>query len=84
MCSVGVVLALELLGVKKVYCSALPYTTGFVRCQHGLMPVPAPATLELLCGVPTYPCSAVRGELITPTGACLLRGLVNDVRYCVG
>jgi uncharacterized protein (TIGR00299 family) protein len=78
--TVGVVIGLELLGVSfsHIYCSALPFTSGFVRCQHGLMPVPAPATLEMLCGVPTYPCTAVRGELITPTGACLLRALVTD------
>ncbi len=82
--TVGVVLGLELMGVLgdgNVYCSSLPYTSGFVRCQHGLMPVPAPATLELLCGVPTFPCPAIRGELITPTGACLLRGLVSDDKF---
>ena len=82
--TVGVVLGLELMGVLgdgNVYCSSLPFTSGFVRCQHGLMPVPAPATLELLCGVPTFPCPSIRGELITPTGACLLRGLVSDDKF---
>ena len=81
----GNVYGLHLLGVDvadkdAVHCSMLPYSTGFVKCLHGLMPVPPPATLELLKGVPTYPCP-IRGELITPTGACLLRGLVADGHY---
>jgi len=72
--TVGVVLALHLLGVEDVYASELPYSTGFVRCAHGMMPVPAPATLEMLKGVQMRP-SSIRGELITPTGACLLKAL---------
>jgi uncharacterized protein (DUF111 family) len=46
----GVAWCLEYLGVQEVYCSALPYSTGYVDCAHGRMPVPAPATLELLKG----------------------------------
>jgi uncharacterized protein (DUF111 family) len=46
----GVAWCLEYLGVDEVYCSALPYSTGYVDCAHGRMPVPAPATLELLKG----------------------------------
>jgi len=72
--TVGTVLGLHLLGVDSIYASELPYSTGYVNCAHGLMPVPAPATLEILKGVPMRP-SMIRGELITPTGASILKAL---------
>ena len=59
--TVGVILGLHILGVTRVAASALPYTTGGVKCQHGLMPVPAPATLKLMHGIPTFACTAIRG-----------------------
>jgi len=68
---VGALWGLELLGVEKVYASPLPAARGWVRCQHGLLPLPAPATLALLRGVPLVP-APVQGELVTPTGAALL------------
>ena len=71
---VGVCWCLEWLGVDAVYASALPMSGGFVNCAHGLMPVPAPATLEMLKGVPWIP-TDVRGELVTPTGAGILAAL---------
>ena len=73
----GSVLALDLLDVDTVSCGPLPISSGFVNCAHGLMPVPAPATAYLLAGMPTYG-TPRRGELITPTGAALLRGIVTD------
>jgi uncharacterized protein (TIGR00299 family) protein len=68
----GVALAIENLGVTQVYCSDLPLSSGFVSCAHGRLPVPAPATLNLLRGYNFYD-SGLTGELITPTGAALLR-----------
>jgi uncharacterized protein (TIGR00299 family) protein len=74
---VGSVYALHLLGVKAVYASAVPFTRGRVKMAHGELPIPAPATLELLKGVPTYPLD-IDAELVTPTGAALLKGLAKS------
>ena len=68
---VGVMAALDDLGIERIECSALPTGNGTVVCEHGLMPVPAPATAELLKGVPIRP-SNEQGELLTPTGAAIL------------
>jgi uncharacterized protein (TIGR00299 family) protein len=73
---VGSLLGLRLLGVDKVYASRLPLGHGFVQCAHGLLPLPAPATLELLKGVPTIQLD-VEGELVTPTGAAILTGVAE-------
>lgn len=70
----GSVVALELLAVESVSCGPLPMSRGMVRCEHGLMPVPAPATAYLMQGLPTYGVDRV-GELVTPTGAALVAGL---------
>jgi uncharacterized protein (TIGR00299 family) protein len=67
---------LELLGVEKVYASALHLGSGFVRMQHGLYPVPAPATANLITGVPAYT-SEVKGELVTPTGAAIITTIAS-------
>ncbi|RYG66858.1 nickel pincer cofactor biosynthesis protein LarC [bacterium] len=71
---VGVAWCLDYLGVEALYSSALPLSSGFVNCAHGRMPVPAPATLEMLKNVPWVP-TDVRGELVTPTGAGILAAL---------
>ena len=62
------------LGVEKWYCSALNVGSGMVECAHGTFPVPAPATADLLRGIPTYSAHQQK-ELVTPTGAALLRAL---------
>ena len=62
---VGAVLALELLGVERVFCSPIPTGSGTITCDHGAMPVPAPATAELLKGVPLARSDEL-GELTTP------------------
>jgi uncharacterized protein (TIGR00299 family) protein len=72
---VGAVWGLELLGVERVHCGALQVGDGFVRAAHGLLPVPAPATLRLLEGLPIRPGPEGAGELVTPTGAALVRVL---------
>jgi uncharacterized protein (TIGR00299 family) protein len=74
---VGVVAGLELLGVERVYASPLPLSHGWVSCAHGLLPVPAPAVVELLQSVPTVPLD-LEGETVTPTGAALLVALAQS------
>jgi uncharacterized protein (TIGR00299 family) protein len=74
---VGTAICLELLGVEKVYASPLHIGAGSVQTAHGLLPVPAPATAELLRGVPVYG-RDVEAELVTPTGAALLAGMAAD------
>ena len=73
---VGAMLALELLGIERICCSPIPVGSGTTPCQHGIIPVPAPATVELLKGVPIAPCDEP-GELITPTGAAILTTLAE-------
>ena len=67
----GVCYALSLLSPEQIVVSPIHVGCGTVRCAHGVMPVPAPATANLLAGVPVYG-GAVQGELCTPTGAALL------------
>ncbi len=73
---VGGVIGLTLLGIQKVYSSPLHTGCGTVDCAHGTLPVPAPATAELIKGVPAYS-TGVQGELLTPTGAALLTTLAT-------
>jgi len=68
---VGAALCLASLEVERVYCRPLPLSTGWVEAAHGRIPVPAPATLELMKGRPSYD-SGLEGELVTPTGAALV------------
>ena len=67
----GVCYALEMLRPERILASPVHVGSGTVRCAHGVMPVPAPATANLLADVPMYG-GQVRGELCTPTGAALL------------
>ena len=72
---VGVIWGLELLGVDRVYCGAIALGDGTVKAAHGMLPVPAPATLKLLEGHAVRPGPEGSGELVTPTGAALMRVL---------
>jgi uncharacterized protein (TIGR00299 family) protein len=72
---VGVVWGFDMLGVDRVYCGSISVGDGTVRAAHGLLPVPAPATLKLLEGHPVRPGPEGSGELVTPTGAALVRVL---------
>ncbi len=73
----GAVIGLDLLGVTSVHASPIHVGTGFVKCEHGKIPVPAPATLEILRGVPTYS-TGIKSELCTPTGASILTTLAEQ------
>ena len=77
----GAFWALEQLGVEEVRSSHLPWFQGTVECAHGNLPLPAPATLELLKDKPVYPTAFCR-EIITPTGALLLDQMV--ARFSTG
>lgn len=72
----GTILGLHLMGIEQVISSPLPMGSGWVECQHGRLPVPAPATLYLLQGFPIYGTSD-QAELVTPTGAALITTLAD-------
>ncbi len=73
----AVCLLIEMLSPDKICASPVNLGSGQVRCAHGVMPVPAPATALLLKGIPSFG-SDIRTELCTPTGAALLRFFVNE------
>lgn len=68
---VSAAIGLDALGIEKVYCSTLAVGGGCVKMTHGTLPVPAPATAELLKGIPTVG-GPIEKELLTPTGAAIL------------
>jgi uncharacterized protein (TIGR00299 family) protein len=74
---VGTALCLEKLGISKITASKLPLGSGFVDCQHGKLPIPAPATIEILKDVPVYGTEATN-ELVTPTGAAIIVCLADS------
>ncbi len=71
------VIGIKTLGIEEIYSSALPVGKGFVKCAHGVIPVPAPATLELLKNIPTYS-GGIESEMITPTGAGIIGTLAKS------
>lgn len=88
---VGATIGLELLGIEVLFCSPLPSGAGTAETQHGTIPVPAPATLELmaLSGAPIRPTPHRYTELVTPTGAAIVTTLASFVRptlslQCIG
>ena len=74
---VGVCLLMEMIAPDRVLASPVHTGSGNVRCAHGILPVPAPATALLLEGIPSYG-GEVRGELCTPTGAALLKHFASS------
>lgn len=74
---VGAVIGLKKLGVENVFCSHLPLGKGFVTCSHGMIPIPAPATVELLKDVPVYQ-TDVDHEMVTPTGAAVITTIADS------
>jgi uncharacterized protein (TIGR00299 family) protein len=73
---VGSVIGITKLGIEKMYCSPLPLGHGFVSCDHGILPLPAPATVELLKGIPVYSVDR-KQETVTPTGAAIVMTLAD-------
>lgn len=73
---VGTAIGIQLLGIDKVLCSPLPLSRGMSQCAHGKLPLPAPATLEILQGKPVLD-SGCDKELVTPTGATIAAELAE-------
>ena len=74
---VGTALCVDYLGIEKVISSKIPLGTGFISCRHGTLPVPAPATIGILKGVPVYG-TQIPHELVTPTGAAIIVTLAES------
>ncbi|NIA08833.1 MAG: nickel pincer cofactor biosynthesis protein LarC [Nitrospiraceae bacterium] len=74
---VGTVSGLAYLSVEGLFCSPIPLARGWIDCEHGRMPLPAPACAELLKDVPVYGVDG-GGELVTPTGAALIKVLADE------
>ncbi|MFP5261682.1 MAG: nickel pincer cofactor biosynthesis protein LarC [Blastocatellia bacterium] len=75
--TVGAVIGFEALGVERFYSSALRLGSGSVETEHGLLPIPAPATAELVRGIPVY-AGHLEGEFVTPTGAAIVSTLCEE------
>lgn len=73
----GCLLAIHQLGIKRFYCEGVSVGTGTVEGAHGTLPVPCPATVEILGDFPIFP-TGIRQEMVTPTGAALLKTLVSQ------
>ncbi len=74
---VGSAILVDLINPDHIYASSIPLGTGFVDAAHGRIPVPAPATIEILKDVPVYS-TEVKGELVTPTGAAIIKTLAEE------
>lgn len=73
----GAMAAIHELKIEAVYCSPFPLGSGTIKCAHGQLPLPAPATVELTRDCPVYS-TGIRGELLTPTGAAVLTSIAAD------
>ncbi len=73
----AVCLLMEMIGAQKIVCSPVHVGSGNVRCAHGILPVPTPATAHILQGVPMYG-GRIKGELCTPTGAAILKYFADE------
>ncbi|MBP1933943.1 nickel insertion protein [Ammoniphilus resinae] len=74
---VGACLALEDLEIERIFASAVAVGNGYIKCDHGIYPIPAPATLEMMKDIPIR-YTEEKGELTTPTGAGILAALVDQ------
>jgi uncharacterized protein (TIGR00299 family) protein len=75
---VGVAVAFNYFNFSQIHSSALRLGSGFVKCRHGVLPLPAPATLEILAGRGVVDPSSVAGELTTPTGAAIIASVASS------
>ncbi|MDY6842902.1 MAG: nickel pincer cofactor biosynthesis protein LarC [Thermodesulfobacteriota bacterium] len=76
---VGAAVGINFLGLDEFYVSVIPLGSGFVKASHGKLPVPAPATIELLRGASVYH-TGIEEELVTPTGAAIISSLVKKYK----
>ncbi|MGF7396465.1 nickel pincer cofactor biosynthesis protein LarC [Thermoanaerobacterium thermosaccharolyticum] len=74
---VSTAILINMISPDRIIFSSLPVGYGFVNSEHGLIPVPAPATMELLKDIPVYD-NGVKAELVTPTGAAIARTIANE------
>jgi uncharacterized protein (TIGR00299 family) protein len=74
---VGFAICFDHLGIARVSCSPLPMPSGMISCEHGLLPLPAPAVCEILKGVPVHGVELDQ-ELVTPTGAAIVKTISNS------
>lgn len=74
---VGSAILIDLLCIDKICANSVPVGSGFIKCDHGMMPVPAPATIEILKDVPIK-MNTVKGECTTPTGAAIVKALCHE------
>jgi uncharacterized protein (TIGR00299 family) protein len=74
---VGAAIGIDLLNLDRITARSIPVGSGMVNCEHGRMPVPAPATARLLAGIPIA-ASSIQTELTTPTGAAILTSVVDE------
>ncbi|MBN2062518.1 MAG: nickel pincer cofactor biosynthesis protein LarC [Deltaproteobacteria bacterium] len=77
---VGTIFGMEYMKISSVFCSSLPLGSGFIESSHGRIPLPAPATIALLKDIPVYQ-SGLGFELVTPTGAALVKELVSIFNF---
>jgi uncharacterized protein (TIGR00299 family) protein len=81
--TVGAAIGFDALAIERFVCSPINVGGGFIHCQHGVYPVPVPATADLLRGAEIYS-KHVSSELVTPTGAAILAAMVDDFRRVDG
>lgn len=81
---VGSAILIDMLDVDKIYCSSVPLGSGFIKCDHGVIPVPAPATVEILKKAKVK-INSIKGETTTPTGAAIVKTLsdefIDDIEF---
>jgi uncharacterized protein (DUF111 family) len=82
----GTAVAIDILGVDKILCGPVHDGQGFIKCQHGVIPVPVPAVMEMLklSDIPLVIETDVKTEMVTPTGFGILEGLKAEFRPTVG
>ena len=78
---VGSAIAFDRFNFSSIYASPIPITRGRIKCAHGTFPVPAPATMELLKGVPLER-APVKDEIVTPTGAAIITTVATNFGEC--
>ena len=74
---VGAIAGFSALNIQEVICSPIRVGKGFIQCEHGTMPIPAPATAKLIAGLPVY-AGEEEGEFLTPTGAAIIKKIATS------